>query len=177
MLNEQLSAWCDGEHSDLPERSVPGAADGHVQACEVSWLIGDVLRGDPVLPVDFTARVMKALEVEPVVLVPKKAPARSLRLGFSTKWMPIAAAVSGVFVAAWMASSVWSGNENPALLSASTPTMVGQRTGVPQSVASRVQVADQAYLLAHQASSTGAPMADVVHYIRTVGDEQQDLGK
>lgn len=176
MLNEQLSAWCDGEHSDLSERSVSEVAGEQGSACEVTWLIGDILRGDPVLSADFTSRVMTSLETEPVVVAPQAAKRRVLR-AYSSQWMPVAAAVSGVVVAAWMASSVWLGSVNRAQFPTSVPVAADQSNAALPIIASRMRVADKAYLMAHQASSVGAPMADVAHYIRTVGDDQQDLGK
>lgn len=178
MLNEQLSAWCDGE---LSEEEFEGRSacyplsDDQQTACVSSWLIGDVLRGDPVLSVDFTSRVMTALQSEPIVLAPGATSIRKRTSRIASQWMPIAAAVSGVLVAGWMVISVWSGQGEGALV-ASAPGISPTRSARVQQ-GGAVLVADKAYLMAHQASSVGAPMADVVHFIRTVSDDQQDQGK
>ncbi len=175
MLNEQLSAWCDGEQAESPVSASADEAGCQTVACEMAWLIGDVLRGDAALSPGFTARVMNALASEPVVLAPKKivdaAPVRDR----AVSWMPIAAAVSGVFVAGWMAVSVWSSDQSRVPVGAQVVS--AQSAPLAIAVLPRGQSGDKAYLMAHQAAASRAPMADVAHYIRTVGDDQQGAGQ
>jgi len=172
MLNEQMSAWCDGELSeeafDHASKGFPVTAEQRAD-CELAWLIGDSLRGDTTLSADFTSRVMDALASEPVVLAPTALLARKPR-AIVNRWLPMAAAVAGVLVAGWMAVSVWSGglSSAPSVALAPSPNT---------NVASAALAPDRAYLMAHQASSVGAPMADVAHFIRTVSDEQQGAAK
>lgn len=171
MLNEQLSAWCDGERVAPSVSASDDVAGSQTTACEMAWLIGDVLRGDAALSPGFTARVMTALESEPVVLAPKRVADVVPVRGRAVSWMPIAAAVSGVFVAGWMAVSVWTGDQGRAPIGA----QVASAQSAPLAIVAlpRGQSGDKAYLMAHQAAASRAPMADVAHYIRTVGDDQQ----
>ncbi|WP_051082572.1 sigma-E factor negative regulatory protein [Uliginosibacterium gangwonense] len=186
MLNEQLSAWCDGESSDHEGASsqafFPGSAEQRAD-CELAWLIGDALRGEPALSEDFTSKVMQALAAEPVVLVPA-AMASHRKKVLKHPWMAMAAAVSGVLVAGWMVASMWSGGAaNPALLArAPAPVPVVAASGAEWVASAQPALApaktsslapDATYLMAHQASSGGAPIADVAHFIRTVSDDDQ----
>ncbi len=161
MLNERLSAWCDGELDHDEDEAVVATLmrDEKLRSgSHLTWLIGDVLRSEPELSSDFCDRVRLALEKEPVVLVPvaireKKRQERSFH------WMSMAAGVAGVLVAGWVVNAVWSSSGQP---------------GKPQTVAkAAVLASDRAYLMAHQASTGGVPMADVAHFIRTVSDDQQ----
>lgn len=165
MMNEQLSAWVDGEAA--PGEAVqtleavirPGASR---EQCELYWLIGDLLRDQAAVSSQLTDRVMYALEDEPVVLAPRrhvKAPQTA-----EMRWMPMAAAVAGLAVAAWMGLSLWSPVQAPVMAQAPQPV---------QTPAAQMALADdRAYYMAHQASAIGAPMAGVAQYIRTVSDEQ-----
>lgn len=175
MLNEKLSAWCDGETGRPEENSAyPSSADERAE-CELAWLIGDVLRDEPaLLSAEFTAQVMAVLQSEPVVFAPRSATER-LRSLAANHWMAMAAALSGVLVAGWMTVSVWSGSGD---VTVAKNAVVPSPLEVAEISTSKIPVgvqsldSDQAYLMAHQAASNGAPMADVVHYIRTVSDEQ-----
>lgn len=186
MLNEQLSAWCDGESSDHEGASsqafFPSSAEQRAD-CELAWLIGDALRGEPALSDDFTSRVMQALATEPVVLAPV-AMASHRKRALKHPWMAMAAAVSGVMVAGWMVAAMWSGGAaNPAVL-AQVPAPVPEvaasgaawvATAQPAVVPTKAGslAPDATYLMAHQASSGGTPIADVAHFIRTVSDDDQ----
>lgn len=187
MLNEQLSAWCDGElSSEEAEASklVYPRTPEQRAACELSWLIGDALRGEAPLSGDFTSKVMQALAAEPVVLAPV-ARAPQARPRQSSHWMAMAAALSGVVVAGWMVASMWSRpamQTGPVVAQALAPVAAVSAVQVasnPLSVTGKTQAlpANASYLMAHQASSVGAPMADVAHFIRTVSDDQQGVGQ
>lgn len=171
MANEQLSAWLDGElgatESEIVVKNL-GRHAGQREACSAYWLIGDCLRGEAQRPVDLSARVMQALEFEPVVLAP--APSRSGRL--AGQLMPMAAAVAGLAVAAWMSLSLWT---SP--LQAGGVTLVESSKVPDAEVVSVDHAADslsdeRSYLMAHQASARGAPMVGVAQYIRSVSVEQ-----
>jgi len=192
MLNERLSAWCDGELSETESDHMPESFPANPEQradCELAWLIGDALRGEPDLSDDFSARVMRALASEPVVFAPASVRMpQPKKPGPILRWMPVAAALAGITVAAWMAVSVWSKGAEVnsaeqlavALATANkAPAKVAQfvtpltATSGPSSAQLASVTPDRAYLMAHEASSVGAPMADVVHYIRTVSDDQQ----
>lgn len=168
MINEQLSTWLDGEAAAADFGRILDSAAGQPsqrRACALCWLIGDILRDEPPLSSDFTQRVMANLEAGPTVLAPVSkavSPAPVFR------WMQLAAALAGAVVAAWAGFSVWQGNDMTQQAVASSPVALPTA-----SVASRALDGDRSYLIAHQASSMGLPMAGVAQYIRTVGDEQQ----
>lgn len=170
MLNEQLSAWVDGElHGPDFAKVLDVAAKQSSQqrSCALCWLIGDILRDDRPLDSDFTSRVMAALESEPTVLAPR-APGggRVMRPGL----MRMAAGVAGAGVAVWAALSLWSSSPSGVetiARGANSPAAVVALT--PSSEMSN----DRSYLMAHQAASMGVPMASVAQYIRTVGDDRQ----
>lgn len=168
MINEQISAWLDGEaavgDSGRLVESVSGQASQR-KACALCWLIGDILRDDPPLSADFTQRVMVALDAAPTVLAPVSTSASSAP---DLRWMQFAAALAGAVVAAWVGFSIWQGNDltRQGLAQQSAAVMPASEA------ASGVLDGERSYLIAHQASSVGLPMAGVAQYIRTVGDVQ-----
>lgn len=171
MMNERLSDWVDGELDDEDSASVLRSVMRHQderEVCEIFWLIGDALRdsSQPMLT-DLAGRVMSSLEAEPTVLAPKpQLPARSPVV---ERWLPAAAAVAGVAVAAWMSLSLL----DPSREEARPAVAMAQPVAVPASAPAEFALSgEQAYYMAHQASAVGAPMAGVAQYIRTVGDEQ-----
>ncbi|HEX5125938.1 MAG TPA: sigma-E factor negative regulatory protein [Rhodocyclaceae bacterium] len=180
-IGASISAWLDGE---LPAGDAKRILDGvvslpaHSRACEAYWLIGDVLRNKPSvnadLSVDFSRRVMAALQRDPTVLAPAiRQPARESEM---PRWMPMAAAVAGVLVVGWMALSI----SKPV---ASDQSVADAQNMTTPAVAPAVASArggfndDRAYTLAHQAYSSGAALPNVAMYVRTVGAEQVDTGR
>lgn len=186
MTNEQLSEWLDGElDEDASGRCLRAALQETRQreTCELYWMIGDSLRGD-MQGSDMRSRVMAALADEPTVLAPvaRSSEPRQSRL------MPMAAAAAGVVFAVGVGLSVWSSGPvrtapvvaqqqqtAPVLaaVSASSPAAI-----VPVSDDSGSDAAvladERGYLMAHQASAMGSPMAGVAQYIRTVSVDQTD---
>ena len=170
MLNEQLSAWMDEEvHGTESERLLEGAMrqPSQQKACALCWLIGDVLRKEPSLGRDFTSQVMAAIDEEPTVLAPRFA--RKNERAVRRSWMPMAAAAAGAAVAVWMGLSLWSSPAQQVQTVAQAPAP----SGVLVSASGRDFSGDRSYLMAHQASSIGVPMAGVAQYIRTVSDDRQ----
>ena len=172
MTNEQLSEWMDDEldaaASDQVVRDLVRQS-AQRETCSLYWLIGDCLRGEEASGKNLTGSVMAALASEPTVLAPVvRAPKVE-----ATRWLPIAAAVAGVAVAAWMGMSLWSAPLQEA------PATIAQQAGASDKieVASTALQGDplsdeQSYLMAHQASAMRAPMAGVAQYIRSVNVEQ-----
>ena len=181
MTNEQLSEWLDGElDEDASARCVQALDQDSRQreTCGMYWLIGDCLRGEAEGG-DVRARVMAVLVDEPTVLAPVARP----KVRETPRWMPMAAAVAGVTFAVWMGLSVWSGPVSqqqtqavaqlpvaaaPVLASASAPD------AATADASAEVLADERGYLMAHQASAMGAPMAGVAQYIRTVSVDQTD---
>lgn len=181
MTNEQLSEWLDGELDDEASARCVQALDQDSrqrETCGLYWMIGDCLRGEAAGG-DVRSRVMAALVDEPTVLAPVARP----KVRETPRWMPMAAAVAGVTFAVWMGLSLWSGPTArsqvqtvaaqqpvaaPVLAAASAPD-----SGVADTSA-EVLADERGYLMAHQASAMGAPMAGVAQYIRTVSVDQTD---
>ncbi|MDP5240858.1 sigma-E factor negative regulatory protein [Uliginosibacterium sp. 31-16] len=171
MTNEQLSGWMDGEASAAEAEQIVKNLAGHGgsrEACKLYWLVGDCLRGDFPRGNDLCDRVMTALETEPTVLAPIVHKAEQKR----GRWMSLAAAVAGMAVAAWMGLGLWTPPFQDEAMG-----LARQRGIQDQPLAAAVSPAeilpdDRSYLMAHQASAVGVPMAGVAQYIRTVNVEQ-----
>ena len=181
MTNEQLSEWLDGELDDEASARCMQALDHDSrqrETCGLYWMIGDCLRGEAAEG-DVRSRVMAALVDEPTVLAPVARP----KVRETPRWMPMAAAVAGVTFAVWMGLSVWSG---PASRQQAQAVAVQQPVAAPVLAAAsapdsaatdnpaEVLADERGYLMAHQASAMGAPMAGVAQYIRTVSVDQTD---
>ncbi|GAA5168271.1 sigma-E factor negative regulatory protein [Viridibacterium curvum] len=171
MTNERISAWLDGE---LQGGTV--AADAATrEACEAWWLIGDVMRREKLLSPDFSLRVMQALENEPTVLAPRSAPvvAAERPAANMPRWMPVAAAVSGVVVVAWAMLGTRP-DQRPAAEVAVVAKAAPAERNVLALVRAPAQQDDEtrAYLLAHQANGRGVQMAGVSGYVRPVSFDQ-----
>lgn len=167
MTNEQLSVWVDGEAG--PEEAVRTleAVTQHAsqrKTCEMYWLIGDTLRAQTGACSGLAERVMAELAQEPTVLAPRPTRLQGVSQS-SARWMPVAAAVAGVAVAAWMGLSLWA----PPSQSAAQSMAEAPRATAPRQVALQDE---QAYFMAHQGSAMGAPMGGVAQYIRTVSDDR-----
>ncbi|MEC5396917.1 sigma-E factor negative regulatory protein [Uliginosibacterium sp. H1] len=179
-MNEQLSAWLDGElDADSLARATAGLRrqPAERRACETYWLIGDTLRGEPALSVDFSARVLEALKSEPVVLAPVAvAPQRKLE---PNRWMAMAAASCAVLVVAWAGFSLAPDTVAPTAtpMLAASPAPGAQARLVAAPASDVLLSGDRAYLIAHQAYAGGAPMAEVAGYVRTVSDESSGMAR
>ncbi|MFT3736186.1 MAG: sigma-E factor negative regulatory protein [Rhodocyclaceae bacterium] len=172
MTNERISAWLDGE---LQGGTV--AADAATrEACAAWWLIGDVMRREKLLSPDFSLRVMQALESEPTVLAPRAAPvvAADRPAANMPRWMPVAAAVSGVVVVAWAMLGTRPEQRPAAEVAVVAKVAPVERTELALVRAPAAQQEDEtrAYLLAHQANGRGVQMAGVSGYVRPVSFDQ-----
>lgn len=168
MMNEQISAWIDGELSESEARRVHDvvARQAAMQGqCGTLWLIGDVMRNESMLPTDFTERVMAALNEEPTVLAPVLVLPQRIDHASNSRWMPLAAAVAGIAVVAWVALSGTTARQIAAPVVANASPLSEQialKAGVRQ------VEDDRPYLMAHQAYGPGVQMAGVSGYVRPV---------
>ncbi|MDQ8021691.1 MAG: sigma-E factor negative regulatory protein [Moraxellaceae bacterium] len=179
-MNEQLSAWLDGElDADSLARTTAGLRrqPEERRTCETYWLIGDTLRDEPVLSAGFSARVMEALKNEPVVLAPAALPQQ--RKIEPNRWMAMAAASCAVLVVAWAGFSLGPDAAAPAAtpMLAASPAPGAQARLVAAPARDVMLSGDRAYLIAHQAYAGGAPMAEVAGYVRTVSDESSGIAR
>jgi sigma-E factor negative regulatory protein RseA len=120
-------------------------------------LIRDTLRREVDLGPTFTRRVRACLEHEPVVIAPHT------RIGYrmARYTLPMAAAVAGVTVVAWLALT-----EAPT----GAPTTLAERAAAPAPAMLRAAANGAAsdYLVAHQEFSPRTAMQGVASYARTV---------
>ncbi|QDX80412.1 hypothetical protein B9N43_03520 [Denitratisoma sp. DHT3] len=169
-MKTRLSALLDGE-LDV-EESATVIADSHRQmdareAARIYFLIGDALRGDERLDVDFTADVMARLADEPTVLAPRT---RRHRAGPA---LAVAASLAGVAVVGWLALAT--PQEDRPLLARST---VSTKTPAVPTLAVQAPSAEmQEYLIAHQALSASLHLNSGAHQIRTVSYGDAGAGK
>ena len=116
-------------------------------------LIGDALKGGGALHRDITARVMDALEDEPVVLAPRRAARRD----WPRVVLALAASVAGVALVSWVAIGPQNENRAPADLVAAH---------APASAPAQPEM--QEYLVAHQAQAGSLQFRGGTENIRTV---------
>lgn len=163
-MKTRLSGLIDGE-LDTHDAAAVLEAVKHDAELRERWqhyqLIGDVLRGGGVLHRDITARVMAALEDEPVVLAPRRARYQE----WSGTVLALAASVAGVALVSWVA--LGPGNEQgrtpPELAAAPAPVQVSAQAPA-QAVAGDMQE----YLVAHQAQAGSLRFRGGTENIRTV---------
>lgn len=169
MNNEYLSELVDGElDADSGAQVLRAVMKDPAQreACSMYWLIGDALRdsGQIRFETRLTDKVLAALEDEPVVLAPSRL--ASPQTSVVQRWLPAAAAVAGVAVAAWVTLSL----TTPAGIETGAPAVMAKAPAASQ--ARLALSGNQAYYMAHQVSAMGAPVAGVAQYVRTVSDER-----
>ena len=179
MQNEKFSAWIDGELDRNESEAVLAELlrdEERRLKCDLNWFIGDALRKAPELSQGFAERVMQALEKEPVVLAPRAITKKTVQRPFY--WLSMAAGLAGVAVAGWVVNVVWSGGGSSSAQVLAASYKARNAAAVVETEKNLVPASDKAYLMAHQASTEGeAPTAGVVHFIRTVSDEEQGLGE
>lgn len=179
---EKISALMDGE-LDAQDSGLqlqrfkddPKLADGW----HTYHLIGDCLRNESetTFSAGFSQRLHAALDKEPTVLAPRP-PLRRSSSPLVRYTLPMAAAIAGVSVVAWLGLSshvVNPGAGGGTLAQApATTAQVAQAPRPDKPVAPVVlqgNVSD--YLTAHQEFSPRTAMQGVASYVRTVADERQ----
>lgn len=151
-MKDQISALMDGE-LDVETSDHLFTALKSSEDYAASWatyhLIGDAMRGNVDLPLDFHKRVMARINEEPTALAPKRRPAESKVM----QLMSVAASVVAVLFVGLMVFK----QMQPPMQDVATAT-VAQTGNFPASM--------NDYLLAHQewAPESGLP----THYARPV---------
>lgn len=163
-MKTRLSGLIDGELDARDAQAVLEAVERDAELRE-RWqhyqLIGDALKGGGTLHRDITARVMAALEDEPVVLAPRRA----RRQEWPRTVLALVASVAGVALVSWVALGPRSerGGPAPELAAAPVPVQVSaQVTGQPAAGDMRE------YLIAHQAQAESLRFRGGTENIRTV---------
>ena len=165
---DRISAFMDGE--TRPHETEQGIRhlkqhQEHLESWHTFHLIGDAMRGDPMLPNDFMLRLRSRLQQEPTVLAPRfhwRKP-RNLALSAAASLAAVAVILTLVTV------------DNPLqplapVAVAPKPVMTeGTRASAPPPPAA---VANQGrmneYLIAHQEFSPSTALQGVAPYVRTV---------
>jgi sigma-E factor negative regulatory protein RseA len=173
---ERISAFMDGEASpaETHQAMLNLKQDGE---CEETWatfhLIGDVMRGDPLLQDGFMARFQATLESEPTQLAPRRLPMRK----YANYALSAAASLSAVAVVGMLAFSdgMLAFSDNPLL--PKTEVAQAPATSQPSSIEPRVRPAAAVnpgkvneYLMAHQEYSPSTAFQGVAPYVRTVSE-------
>ena len=168
-MKERVSALLDGalddEASSRLFESIKRDA-GLRQDWESYCLIGDVLRDDSPLSVDFTSKVMAGLSDEVTVLAPVRRDAG----GWARQLMPIAASVMGVAAVGWVALTLNGPGADAQRLASARPPAVVSVAPVERAAQVPAESSEREYLFAHQAMAPAAGMPGVAHYVRTVSD-------
>lgn len=170
---DKISEWMDGE---LTERETRRQIERLKQDAELHryWatfhLIGDVIRGEPVLSREFEHRLADRLANEPTVLAPRARAARS----FATYALSAAASVSAIAFVGWMVLvndtlAPKSDIAQPAVVSppAETPPADSQLASVPSDGTMNE------YIIAHQEFSPSTEIQGLAPYIRSVSGTRQ----
>ncbi len=182
---ERLSGWMDG---DLDDRAAADVLDTVLKdkssrhRWETYCLIGDVLRDEPVIRADFTARVMAEIEMEQLpgtpsvhsetsTLIAQHRRAANQKHFFWRRMMPVAASLAGVLAVAQVAYQVYFTEPEIPLASTGIPAMT-QAAKVAETTTTGLDQndVDQQYLFVHQARAGGGPLPGALQYIRTVSD-------
>jgi len=99
-MKEQISALMDDELSTdgLDHLFTATKGDGALGECWSTYhLIGDVMRGNPVMPPDFKQRLMQKIASEPAVLAP-----RNVRRERRPMMWSVAASAAAVMFVGWV---------------------------------------------------------------------------
>jgi len=165
---DRISAFMDGETRQHETEQVILHLKQHEEHLE-SWntfhLIGDAMRGDPMLRNDFTVRLRSRLQQEPTVLAPRFRWRKPLNLALS-------AAASLAAVAVILTLVIIDNPLKPLSQVAVAPkpamTESVQAAALPQPVATANQGRINEYLMAHQEFSPSTALQGVAPYVRTV---------
>lgn len=171
---DRISAFMDGETSPIEAHQAILHLKQNDQCREI-WktfhLIGDVMRGDPVLQDDFTVRIRTCLQQEPTALAPRFGWRKTTRLALS-------AAASLAAVAVVLALVLTDNPLKPQSQLAIAPKpeiiLATQTAALPQPVPAANQRRVNEYLLAHQGFSPSTTLQGLVLYARTVQPAPDD---
>ena len=166
---DKISALMDGEAAPTEAQQTINRLKQD-PACREVWdcfhMVGDVMRGEPLLHEDFMARLRQRIDAEPTVL----APPRRWRNAID-KALPIAASLAFVAIAT---GAIMYQNKLPQNM-ANAPNAGGEKLAQSFPSDSRSQPADAAnasqvneYLMAHQEFSPRTALQGVVPYVRSV---------
>jgi len=174
---DKISALMDGELDDRQAREQLvrlKQVDELLGCWHTFHIIGDALRGDPVLSQGFSRRLTDRLTGEATVLAPQRSAVKRI----TTYALSAAASVSAVALVGWVAfvSNPPAPQPELAKAPASTPVPPAAVVSTPlASVPSDGRMKE--YLIAHQGFSPSTSIQGVAPYIRSVSGTQQGKGR
>jgi len=168
---DRISAFMDGEAAPTEAQQTFNRLKQD-PACRETWscfhLVGDVMRGEPVLRDDFMARLQQRIDSEPTVLAPRMTLRAAGKFAYSA-----AAAIAGltVVIALVMTNNPLRPQDNLAAKPKTGGVQIAQTSpsetrAQPAAMANAAQVNE--YLLAHQEFSPRTALQGVVPYVRSV---------
>ena len=165
---DRISAFMDGEtRRHETEQAIRHLRQHqeHLESWHTFHLIGDAMRGDPMLRNDFTTRLRSRLQQEPTVLAPRYHWRKPMNLALS-------AAASLAAVAVVLTLVLADNPLKPQAQIAAAPkpeaAPVSQTAALPQPVPAANQSRVNEYLRAHQEFSPSTTLQGVAPYVRTV---------
>jgi sigma-E factor negative regulatory protein RseA len=171
MVMESISALMDGELDEHPARHEIALLRNDPELRE-RWdtfhLVGDALRGEPMISAGFSEAFAQRLAAEPTVLAPRRTSRQAKRV--TTYALSAAASVSAAALVAWVAmsgpnaDSMLAGSGSEARLQ--SPGAAGGTAVIPASVSTDGTMNE--YFLAHQGFSPSTAIQGLAPYIRTV---------
>jgi len=168
---DKVSEWMDGELDEHQARrqSLRISRD---EVARDSWntfhLIGDVMRGEPVMSQRFTDGLTERMSLEPTVLAPRRGVVRRV----TSYALPIAASIAAVAAVGWIASVTQPLAPEPQVASAPVaPAAVVQPSTQLASVPTEGKKVHE-YLFAHQQFGPSTEIQGLAPYIRSVSAEQ-----
>ena len=174
---DKISALMDGELDDRQAREqlVRLKQDDELIGCWHAFhVIGDALRGEPVLSQGFNRRLSDRLNGEPTVLAPQRRAVKRM----TTYALSAAASVSAVALVGWIAFVSNPFAPQPELAKAPAAATVLPSAAPPAQLASVPSDGTMnEYLIAHQGFSPSTSIQGVAPYIRTVSGVRQDKGR
>ncbi|CAN0241704.1 unnamed protein product [Phaeothamnion confervicola] len=174
---DRISAFMDGESGQTETRQTMQRLKQDDECCE-TWatfhLIGDMMRGDPVLRDDFMTRFQTLMKDEPTQLAPRLTLRRSANFALS-----MAASVCAVSVVLML---VFTDNALSPLGQIATAPKVDEtaraRAEPPAPLVAAVKEGKvNEYLMAHQEFSPSTAFQGVAPYVRTVSEPRDGDGR
>jgi sigma-E factor negative regulatory protein RseA len=165
---EKISQLMDGELGRRETKTTIELLESD-QALARSWetyhLIGDSLRSEAELPLDFTRRLHERLGQEPTLIAPH------MRLSHRVVryTLPLTAGVAGITLVVWLALPL-----HDTLQPASNAVALSQTGSVPHAVLQSNRGAVNEYLTAHQEFSPSTAMQGLAPYVRTVSADESN---
>ena len=172
-MNDQISAFMDGELTDEEARSLLTKLKESKES-QQQWgtyhLIGDAIRQTTVLSMDLSRTISAQLDKEPTVLAPHKiTPHKREMIAWSA-----AASFAAVAVVALAALKFSGGSAGDVVLD----NLAAQSSQPSNTLsASKTNPDMNAYLVAHQEFSPSATLSINANYARVTFTKQQDMAR